>query len=49
VAAVTVGLCESHDAHTSSERVDVTHLRPALTALADLVGQRAAAQLPPAA
>jgi acetylornithine deacetylase/succinyl-diaminopimelate desuccinylase-like protein len=52
VPAVTVGLCESHDAHTVEERVDVAQLRPALTALADLVGQRVGArrgaQAPPA-
>jgi acetylornithine deacetylase/succinyl-diaminopimelate desuccinylase-like protein len=40
IPAVTVGLCESHDAHTPEERVDVGRLRPALSALADLVSRR---------
>jgi tripeptide aminopeptidase len=43
VPAVTVGLCDSHDAHTFEERVDVSRLGPALGALAALVGQRVAA------
>ncbi|MEA2292167.1 MAG: tripeptide aminopeptidase, partial [Solirubrobacteraceae bacterium] len=37
IPAVTVGLCESRDAHTPEERVDVSMLGPALGALADLV------------
>jgi tripeptide aminopeptidase len=52
IPAVTVGLCESRDAHTPEERVDVSALGPALGALADLAGQRVAAgrpgQAPPA-
>jgi acetylornithine deacetylase/succinyl-diaminopimelate desuccinylase-like protein len=52
VPAITVGLCDSHDAHTPEEHVDVSGLGPALGALADLVGQRVAAgpeaQTPPA-
>jgi tripeptide aminopeptidase len=40
VPAITVGLCESRDAHTLQERVDVSALAPALAALADLVDRR---------
>jgi tripeptide aminopeptidase len=40
VPAITVGLCESRDAHTLRESVDVSVLAPALAALADLVNRR---------
>jgi tripeptide aminopeptidase len=40
IAAVTVGLCHSRDAHTPDESVDLALLGPSLRALADLVERR---------